>query len=691
MNDPIRRTETTYVDEKTGSARCTVQWLQENLNRQGAVTHPISHNNNLTFFICGAEGFNDIAEQIAKAVDTIDIIFWGFDPGIELQRTGNRWPRGDTYGDLLIAAGKRGVQVRLLVWYDPTAKGPAHPYNMPGYGHETHSWYAGPLKADEIDAKKSVAMLKAHMDEATSLTARRKQPPTMSFLLPKTADEIPRCARRQYCSYWYQAAFKGELKGIAIKTRKGSSSDIADNLSHATKGQRDGATPSGPERVVMVHGGSHHQKPILIDYDYKDGEKAVGYVMGLNSVTDYWDTAEHKLEDPLREQAGEKESKESIQQLKDAGFKTLKPLRDYACRIDRGGTLVALYKNFTAAWEGESYSKVKAQRAKPMMDARDWEHGPALLRRKPASGDCTAQIVRTSAEDRDISIRDSYFTATDNATMGAGYIYIENQYFQYEEWSRRLIETRKKGCALYNKACGAAGKKLRDLPPMHVFIVTPTPERKQMIPRTYDALATLGLHGGLEKQQEMIDRVNNTPKQGPYVTTPKSMPAATHEVTVVEHANSIDKPDMARLLQDYRIRACVAMLYTCGEDGGRWRYREIYIHSKLMIVDDLFVTLGSANLNHRSMAVDSEINISVLDPVKATGLRKKIWHQLTGGTADGGDGSKSEVSETFDAWTDLMKTNKDKVLAKTRSIETRKLVGYILRLEDNRSSIIRLG
>lgn len=131
MADPTRRTETTYVDATTGTARCTVQWLQENLNRHGAVTHPISHNNRLTFFICDADGFADIAEQITKAVATIDIIFWGFDPGMELNRTGNRWPRGDTYGDLLIAAGKRGVQVRLLVWYEPLAKGPANPLNMP--------------------------------------------------------------------------------------------------------------------------------------------------------------------------------------------------------------------------------------------------------------------------------------------------------------------------------------------------------------------------------------------------------------------------------------------------------------------------------------------------------------------------------------------------------------------------------
>jgi len=36
----------------------------------------------------------------------------------------------------------------------------------------------------------------------------------------------------------------------------------------------------------------------------------------------------------------------------------------------------------------------------------------------------------------------------------------------------------------------------------------------------------------------------------------------------------------------------------------------VYIHSKLMIVDDRFMTIGSANFTNRSMTIDSEINAS---------------------------------------------------------------------------------
>lgn len=39
--------------------------------------------------------------------------------------------------------------------------------------------------------------------------------------------------------------------------------------------------------------------------------------------------------------------------------------------------------------------------------------------------------------------------------------------------------------------------------------------------------------------------------------------------------------------------------------------RATYIHSKLMIVDDRFLTVGSANLTNRSMGVDTELNATV--------------------------------------------------------------------------------
>jgi phospholipase D1/2 len=43
-------------------------------------------------------------------------------------------------------------------------------------------------------------------------------------------------------------------------------------------------------------------------------------------------------------------------------------------------------------------------------------------------------------------------------------------------------------------------------------------------------------------------------------------------------------------------------------DGANETFRATYIHSKLMIVDDRFLTVGSANLTNRSMGLDSELH-----------------------------------------------------------------------------------
>ena len=46
---------------------------------------------------------------------------------------------------------------------------------------------------------------------------------------------------------------------------------------------------------------------------------------------------------------------------------------------------------------------------------------------------------------------------------------------------------------------------------------------------------------------------------------------------------------------------------------------DIYVHSKLMIIDDRYVAVGSANINSRSLTTDSELHISVVDDDTAPG------------------------------------------------------------------------
>jgi phospholipase D1/2 len=50
----------------------------------------------------------------------------------------------------------------------------------------------------------------------------------------------------------------------------------------------------------------------------------------------------------------------------------------------------------------------------------------------------------------------------------------------------------------------------------------------------------------------------------------------------------------------------------------------VYIHSKLMIVDDIRMTIGSANLNNRSMSLDSEINAAWMADAPGDDLARAI-------------------------------------------------------------------
>ncbi len=685
MPESSGRIETTHIDEVGRTATSSLQWLLENRNLKGKATHPITHNNKLTLFICGQEGFADIASEIANAEKSIDLCCWGFDPGMELVRGNSAtWPRGETFGDLLIAAARRHVRVRLLIWHDRI--GSPMVRSMPGYSHGTSPWKTGGQRADDISAKASLAMLQDAVQKKKPIAGNGYWG---EYLRPES---IPIMAREEYCYSWYAAAFNGLFGGLEIRLRHGDSGAIGKSIATEIN-QPHGLTMGEIEKPGMQYLGTHHQKPVLIDFDHEEGAKAVGYVMGLNSVTDYWDTTAHLLDDTRREQGGVNERRECVQGMTaDGGFATLKPYQDYACRIDGGKALIALYNNFAKAWDRAAGDRTHG--AATASVSRELPHGspPARLLRKAEPSDSTVQIVLTQPEEQDKTIKETYFRAVTQASLAAGYLYVENQYFQYEEWARHLLAERKKVVAAWKAGSVKAGKSLEDMPVMHVFIVIPVPERAQMVPRTHDTLAALGQHAGMTGQNTMIDDYNKRPKTrrvraGFGISTE----AEVKLPDVVQHANGINKPGAMTLESEFGLKVSVAMLNVSAFDKDRWRYREIYIHSKLMLVDDAFMTLGSANLNQRSMAVDSEINIATDDYRVARDLRKRVWRMHSGGLVDGGEGTKAEIVDAYRKWVELMGENRGRKKSDSASADHKKMTGFLLPLEDRRSSTIRLG
>ena len=678
------------VRESTRTSTSTSQWLLEKAEDHAA---PVYHTNNLDVFICGEEAFKQIAADLKSAKHSVEIICWGFDPGMELIRTGTTWPRGDTWGGLLrdVAAGKfnggKPVQVRVLSWYGFIGSSGSN--NMPGHT-------SGRLTYEEKMAM-AVGM-------AGGIYLPTKNPPQ-----PQTPQE----RREDFNARWYRDAFNGKLPNLSIRTRDGDSKAVQESLK-SEPGKRGLLEELGMEKVA-----TDHQKTILIDYEHEGGAHAVGYVMGLNSVTDYWDTQQHLFHDPRRGEAWEGA---------DDSQPGLKPYQDYACRI-RGEALVAVSKNFTDAW-----NRAKGKGA-GLSRTHDLKKPPAALTQKLGSPLQRAQIVRTQPEEKEKTIKRLYQQAT---SFARNYIYIENQYFQHTEWAAELRGLRTD----YVLGQQKGGKSPADIPNLHVMVVIPTPERKQMVPRTYDTVKVLGQGTSMPNQDKATeDEIKRNREQlatwDAYAKQQKAKgrqpdydlyPAPLSPIA--QSAKDLgDKTAITRSLEQIGMRTLVASLWSFDKNWrssklnreteaqrAKWyeyadkqaakgelpdpdmapalplpndmlaaRYREIYIHSKLLVIDDGFFTLGSANLNLRSMAVDAEINVGTDDQAKSADLRQRVWKLHTGGAHDGGDGSPTAVKETFGKWKKLMDNN---AAARKRGLEP---VGVLQSFNDERTSSVRLG
>jgi phosphatidylserine/phosphatidylglycerophosphate/cardiolipin synthase-like enzyme len=162
-----------------------------------------------------------------------------------------------------------------------------------------------------------------------------------------------------------------------------------------------------------------------------------------------------------------------------------------------------------------------------------------------------------------------------------------------------------------------------------VFILTSTPETDGMDLATYDVARQL----------------------------------AHSDAMTVEHAETVERvkrgktkmPITAEELQKRGIKVLMASMWSAApQPKSTDDYEETYIHAKVAIVDDAALTLGSANLNVRSMALDSELNLLSQSKDVAFELRRRLFEQCTN---DAGPAQFDDVKETFNKWLKLMERN----------------------------------
>jgi phosphatidylserine/phosphatidylglycerophosphate/cardiolipin synthase-like enzyme len=69
----------------------------------------------------------------------------------------------------------------------------------------------------------------------------------------------------------------------------------------------------------------------------------------------------------------------------------------------------------------------------------------------------------------------------------------------------------------------------------------------------------------------------------------------------------------------------------------------VYVHSKIGIVDDRWLTVGSANLNSHSLFNDTEMNVVTLDPRLARDTRLRLWSEHLELPVDAVSGDPAEL------------------------------------------------
>jgi phosphatidylserine/phosphatidylglycerophosphate/cardiolipin synthase-like enzyme len=259
-------------------------------------------------------------------------------------------------------------------------------------------------------------------------------------------------------------------------------------------------------------------------------------------------------------------------------------------------------------------------------DARHVDMDPGFIERrneirlsafKLPDGQHNAQLLRTQPMHGEKAIKECYANLTRQMQH---YIFIQNQYVQYTPWAEHLIE-----CVGRLRAEGY-------LNPVYVFILTSTPEDSGMDRPTYDVATRIG------KSETM---------------------RFEHEEALEKARKKKAKPPIAaEQLSVHGINVFMGSMWTCADAKEKLRptdYEEIYIHSKVAIVDDAAFTIGSANLNLRSMALDSELNVLSEAKDVAYQMRTDLFAQCNSFTCPKQFG---DMAMTFKDWEEAASKNK---------------------------------
>ncbi|WLH68460.1 phosphatidylserine/phosphatidylglycerophosphate/cardiolipin synthase family protein [Pseudomonas sp. FP2309] len=386
--------------------------------------------------------------------------------------------------------------------------------------------------------------------------------------------------------------------------------------------------PGISKRTLMTLTGTatHHQKSVLVDYEMPD--KAVGFVMGHNMLDEYWDTDAHSAQNRT----------EDTKPAPNLGARGREPRQDVSCRIS-GPILEHLHHNFAQGWRKETGEDLLVSR-------KAMEVGPRLLC-APGVTRQMAQVLRTQPQEGKRDIEQVYLNAVNNATQ---FIYIENQYFRWPP----LAEAIKKAAADQTRG----GRKPGEHDSLHLFVITNATDGgigagTLNTQRMLECLGRREIIPEVTKLRLIADANRDypprpTPEPRDHVGQKELSEWQADLDRKIKHIKeTVLRPDE---LPGLKVHVC--SLVAPDSPGHDWV--PVYIHSKLMIVNDVFTTHGSANINTRSMQVDSELNIAHEWMSVTQALRRRLWGLHTAGM-----GVQDEANSAFESWQEITRRNKE--------------------------------
>ncbi|ALE57331.1 phospholipase D-like domain-containing protein [Paraburkholderia sp. RL17-368-BIF-A] len=564
----------------------------------------------------GLEAFGALYDAIDQATCSIDYICWGFQPSMYFRRDG----KSLRLGELLIKkATQDHVKVRILCWLDKAHLAQIGEPSMPMYD------VTRPLSQNEDKDQRAYDW---------SWYFRARMPASSPTQLARGA------SARKIASQFHTngASNRPSLVaeplrdiGIELVTRDFSWNDREEIRDRENLERQLGSGPSWmAANVAYTAEPSHHQKMVLIDYEIP--KVAVGFVMGHNTLDAYWDDDAHSC----------------VKKAPNRGRNGATPRQDMSAMVT-GPILEHLNVNFCRAWHRDAKEDLLAKR----------KGLESLLKPRQGFGmPVMAQINRTQSQEGVRNIRSLYLQTVNNATQ---FIYIENQYFRWPLLAEKIKD-----------AVNAQIKGGRDpAKPVYLFVVTNSDDDAldKGQGTTYDMLNSLGQARQMPKVYR-LERQDALATQNDAVVRNilQAKPGAQTRDALMDIDSVNQQKAKLREMKDEDIpipeipglRTLVCTLVAPDSPAGHWM--PVYVHSKIMIIDDVFLTHGSANVNRRSMEVDSELNICHERMDVTQPLRRHLWNIHTNG-----QGAQDDPAVAFAAWSYILKTNESRQGAKNTS------------------------